>query len=112
MGELLKWNNALLEVISKVKLVDLMVVRMIDEMGEGNMERFETNTRNMNGLLEGFNEMETINESGYLPDMLLNKAHNIGEMLQEKLEQLPEVERAFVHIDFEFSHRPEHKAKV
>ncbi|XP_071736553.1 metal tolerance protein 9-like [Rutidosis leptorrhynchoides] len=45
-------------------------------------------------------------------DMLLNKAHNIGEMLQEKLEQLPEVERAFVHIDFEFSHRPEHKAKV
>ncbi|KAK9077663.1 hypothetical protein SSX86_006000 [Deinandra increscens subsp. villosa] len=45
-------------------------------------------------------------------DMLLNQAHNIGEMLQEKLEQLPEVERAFVHIDFEFSHRPEHKAKV
>ncbi|GJS97687.1 hypothetical protein Tco_0804655 [Tanacetum coccineum] len=63
-------------------------------------------------LLEGFNEMETINESGYLPDMLLTKAHNIGEMLQEKLEQLSEVERAFVHIDFEFSHRPEHKAKV
>ncbi|XP_076926087.1 metal tolerance protein 9-like [Bidens hawaiensis] len=45
-------------------------------------------------------------------DMLLNQAHNIGETLQEKLEQLPEVERAFVHIDFEFSHRPEHKAKV
>ncbi|KAK0597954.1 hypothetical protein LWI29_030169 [Acer saccharum] len=41
-------------------------------------------------------------------DMLLHKAHNIGETLQEKLEQLPEVERAFVHIDFEFSHRPEH----
>ncbi|GJV90348.1 hypothetical protein Tco_1538161 [Tanacetum coccineum] len=37
-------------------------------------------------------------------DMLLNKAHKIGEMLQEKLEQLAEVERAFVHIDFEFSH--------
>ncbi|MFS7928822.1 putative cation efflux protein [Helianthus anomalus] len=45
-------------------------------------------------------------------DMLLSQAHNIGEMLQEKLEQLPQVERAFVHIDFEFSHRPEHKAKV
>ncbi|KAI9162114.1 hypothetical protein LWI28_024016 [Acer negundo] len=41
-------------------------------------------------------------------DMLLPKAHNIGETLQVKLEQLPEVERAFVHIDFEFSHRPEH----
>ncbi|KAF9677046.1 hypothetical protein SADUNF_Sadunf08G0066900 [Salix dunnii] len=45
-------------------------------------------------------------------DMVLNKAHDIGEDLQEKLEQLPEVERAFVHIDFEFSHRPEHKSKV
>ncbi|KAJ0043819.1 hypothetical protein Pint_18097 [Pistacia integerrima] len=41
-------------------------------------------------------------------DMLLHQAHNIGETLQEKLEQLPEVERAFVHIDFEFTHRPEH----
>ncbi|KAK2654417.1 hypothetical protein Ddye_014273 [Dipteronia dyeriana] len=41
-------------------------------------------------------------------DMLLQKAHNIGETLQQKLEQLPEVERAFVHIDFEFTHRPEH----
>ncbi|KAK6934745.1 Cation efflux protein, cytoplasmic domain [Dillenia turbinata] len=45
-------------------------------------------------------------------DMLLNQAHNIGETLQEKLEQLPEVERAFVHIDFEFTHRPEHKTKL
>ncbi|KAL2475878.1 Metal tolerance protein 10 [Abeliophyllum distichum] len=45
-------------------------------------------------------------------DMLLSIAHNIGETLQEKLEQLPEVERAFVHIDFEFSHRPEHNSKV
>ncbi|KAF8036605.1 hypothetical protein BT93_C2359 [Corymbia citriodora subsp. variegata] len=44
-------------------------------------------------------------------DMLLNQAHNIGETLQEKLEQLPEVERAFVHIDFEFTHKPEHKNK-
>ncbi|XP_022734254.1 metal tolerance protein 9-like [Durio zibethinus] len=42
-------------------------------------------------------------------DMLLSKAHDIGEKLQKKLEQLPEVERAFVHIDFEFTHRPEHK---
>lgn len=45
-------------------------------------------------------------------DMVLHQAHNIGETLQEKLEQLPEVERAFVHIDFEFTHRPEHKSKV
>ncbi|GKV29472.1 hypothetical protein SLEP1_g38399 [Rubroshorea leprosula] len=42
-------------------------------------------------------------------DMFLSKAHNIGETLHEKLEQLPQVERAFVHIDFEFTHRPEHK---
>ncbi|KAJ9675899.1 hypothetical protein PVL29_024729 [Vitis rotundifolia] len=45
-------------------------------------------------------------------EMFLGRAHNIGETLQEKLEQLPEVERAFVHIDFEFTHRPEHKTKV
>ncbi|XP_055809159.1 metal tolerance protein 9 isoform X1 [Solanum dulcamara] len=45
-------------------------------------------------------------------DMFLHQAHNIGETLQEKLEQLPEVERAFVHIDFEFTHRPEHKITV
>ncbi|KAF8408592.1 hypothetical protein HHK36_004655 [Tetracentron sinense] len=45
-------------------------------------------------------------------DMVLSEAHNIGETLQEKLEQLPEVERAFVHIDFEFTHKPEHKTKV
>ncbi|MCL7028185.1 hypothetical protein MKW94_026159 [Papaver nudicaule] len=44
-------------------------------------------------------------------DMILSEAHNIGETLQEKLEQLNEVERAFVHIDFEFTHRPEHKPK-
>ncbi|XP_043700709.1 metal tolerance protein 9-like [Telopea speciosissima] len=48
-----------------------------------------------------------------LPEVMpLNQAHNIGETLQEKLEQLPEVERAFVHIDFECSHKPEHKTKV
>ncbi|ESW21185.1 hypothetical protein PHAVU_005G049300 [Phaseolus vulgaris] len=45
-------------------------------------------------------------------DMVLHQAHNIGETLQEKLEQLPDVERAFVHIDFEFTHRPEHKTMV
>ncbi|KAK7841139.1 metal tolerance protein 10 [Quercus suber] len=45
-------------------------------------------------------------------DMLLNKAHNIGESLQVKLEQLPEIERAFVHIDFEYTHKPEHKIAI
>ena len=45
-------------------------------------------------------------------DMLLNKAHNIGESLQVKLEQLQEIERAFVHIDFEYSHKPEHNIAV
>ncbi|XP_051133802.1 metal tolerance protein 10-like isoform X2 [Andrographis paniculata] len=44
-------------------------------------------------------------------NMPLSQAHNIGEMLQEKLEQLPDVERAFVHIDFEFTHRPEHSSR-
>lgn len=41
-------------------------------------------------------------------EMGLREAHNIGETLQNKLEGLPEVERAYVHLDFESSHRPEH----
>ncbi|CAM8950031.1 unnamed protein product [Rhodiola kirilowii] len=41
-------------------------------------------------------------------DMHLQEAHDIGESLQEKLEQLPEIERAFVHLDYEYSHKPEH----
>uniref|UniRef100_A0A5B6Z8Z8 Uncharacterized protein n=1 Tax=Davidia involucrata TaxID=16924 RepID=A0A5B6Z8Z8_DAVIN len=41
-------------------------------------------------------------------DMPLQEAHDIGESLQEKLEMLPEIERAFVHLDYEYSHKPEH----
>ncbi|PHT98024.1 Metal tolerance protein 3 [Capsicum chinense] len=41
-------------------------------------------------------------------DLPLKEAHVIGEGLQIKLEKLPEVERAFVHIDFECEHKPEH----
>jgi hypothetical protein len=42
---------------------------------------------------------------------LLQEAHDIGESLQKKVESLEEVERAFVHLDFETSHNPtsEHK---
>ncbi|CAJ1970788.1 unnamed protein product [Sphenostylis stenocarpa] len=44
-----------------------------------------------------------------LPDNLpLKEAHVIGESPQIKLEKLPEVERAFVHLDFECDHKPEH----
>ncbi|XP_022943489.1 metal tolerance protein 9-like [Cucurbita moschata] len=42
----------------------------------------------------------------------LSQAHDIGESLQDKLEQLDEVDRAFVHVDFEFTHKPEHKPKA
>ncbi|KAK2972053.1 hypothetical protein RJ640_005073, partial [Escallonia rubra] len=34
-------------------------------------------------------------------DMSLSEVHNTGETLQEKLEQLPEIQRAFVHTEFE-----------
>ncbi|KAG5550686.1 hypothetical protein RHGRI_015592 [Rhododendron griersonianum] len=44
-----------------------------------------------------------------LPEELpLKEAHTIGETLQIKLEKLPEVERAFVHLDYECEHKPEH----
>jgi cation diffusion facilitator family transporter len=39
-------------------------------------------------------------------DMPLRQAHDIGEGLQLKLEGLEEVERAFVHSDFEWEHNP------
>ena len=38
-------------------------------------------------------------------------AHDTAEDLQIKLESLPDVERAYVHIDFETSHKPEHSLK-
>ncbi|ESO85186.1 hypothetical protein LOTGIDRAFT_167973 [Lottia gigantea] len=47
-----------------------------------------------------------------LPEqMKLKEAHDIGESLQQKIETLPAVERAFVHLDYEFQHKPasEHK---
>ncbi|KAK9062413.1 hypothetical protein SSX86_019599 [Deinandra increscens subsp. villosa] len=41
-------------------------------------------------------------------DLPLKEAHGIGESLQIKIEELPEVERAFVHLDYECDHKPEH----
>ncbi|KAF5471313.1 hypothetical protein F2P56_011756 [Juglans regia] len=41
-------------------------------------------------------------------DLPLKEAHAIGESLQIKIEKLPEVERAFVHLDYECEHKPEH----
>ena len=41
-------------------------------------------------------------------DMPLKDAHDIGESLQVKLESLPEIERAFVHLDYDSNHMPEH----
>ncbi|KAH9488015.1 GRB10 interacting GYF protein 1 [Bulinus truncatus] len=44
-------------------------------------------------------------------DTVLLESHNIGESLQQKLEGLPQVERAFVHVDYEVSHRPQDEHK-
>ncbi|KAI0931608.1 hypothetical protein AcW1_001035 [Taiwanofungus camphoratus] len=37
------------------------------------------------------------------------KAHDISQQLQDKIEVLPNVERAFVHVDHETTHAPEHR---
>ncbi|KAG7099965.1 hypothetical protein E1B28_001758 [Marasmius oreades] len=37
------------------------------------------------------------------------KAHDLSEKLQDKIEGLPNVERAFVHVDYETTHSPEHR---
>jgi cation diffusion facilitator family transporter len=47
-----------------------------------------------------------------LPSHLtLQEAHDIGEPLQKKLETFSFVERAFVHIDYEWEHHPEDEHK-
>lgn len=38
-------------------------------------------------------------------------AHDVAEELQMKLESLPDMERCYVHIDYETSHKPEHSLK-
>ncbi|KAL8948660.1 MAG: hypothetical protein Q9222_005171 [Ikaeria aurantiellina] len=45
------------------------------------------------------------------PDETLRATHDVAEELQFKIESLPDVERAYVHIDFETSHKPEHFLK-
>jgi cation diffusion facilitator family transporter len=41
----------------------------------------------------------------------LRDTHDVAEELQIKLESLPDVERAYVHVDFETTHAPEHSYK-
>lgn len=45
------------------------------------------------------------------PDETLKETHDVAEELQFKLESLPDVERAYVHVDFETTHKPEHAWK-
>ncbi|XP_015898922.3 metal tolerance protein 4 isoform X2 [Ziziphus jujuba] len=45
-------------------------------------------------------------------DLPLKEAHAVGESLQIKIEELPEVERAFVHLDYECDHKPEHSVLI
>ncbi len=45
------------------------------------------------------------------PQESLRTVHDVAEELQIKLESLPNVERAYVHIDYETSHKPEHFTK-
>lgn len=45
------------------------------------------------------------------PDETLRATHDIAEELQIKLESLPDVERAYVHVDYETDHAPEHFLK-
>jgi cation diffusion facilitator family transporter len=44
-------------------------------------------------------------------EMGLRETHDIAEALQFKLESLPDVERAYVHVDYETTHKPEHAYK-
>jgi divalent metal cation (Fe/Co/Zn/Cd) transporter len=41
----------------------------------------------------------------------LMESHDVAEELQMKIESLPDVERAYVHVDYETTHKPEHFLK-
>ncbi|KAJ5976000.1 hypothetical protein N7481_009707 [Penicillium waksmanii] len=45
------------------------------------------------------------------PNESLRATHDVAEELQIKLESLPDVERAYVHVDYETTHKPEHFLK-
>ncbi|KAI9372506.1 cation diffusion facilitator 1 [Aspergillus egyptiacus] len=45
------------------------------------------------------------------PEDSLRATHDVAEELQFKLESLPDVERAYVHVDYETTHKPEHFLK-
>jgi cation diffusion facilitator family transporter len=45
------------------------------------------------------------------PSRSLRDTHDVAEELQMKLESLPDVERAYVHVDYETTHKPEHAYK-
>jgi cation diffusion facilitator family transporter len=38
----------------------------------------------------------------------LRESHDVSEALQVKLETLPNIERAYVHVDYDAEHKPEH----
>lgn len=46
---------------------------------------------------------------GQDPETPLRVAHDVGERLEVLLEMLPEIERAYVHLDWETDHRAEHQ---
>jgi cation diffusion facilitator family transporter len=45
------------------------------------------------------------------PDATLRATHDVAEELQIKIESLPDIERAYVHVDYETTHKPEHAYK-
>ena len=47
-------------------------------------------------------------------DSRLKDTHDVSEALQNSIESLPDVERAFIHVDYEYEHKAidEHKQAV
>ncbi|KRY66214.1 Metal tolerance protein 4 [Trichinella pseudospiralis] len=44
--------------------------------------------------------------------LCLKEAHDISESLQRKMENLPYVERAFVHVDYNLDHKPDDEHNI
>ncbi|GMI32455.1 hypothetical protein TeGR_g4714, partial [Tetraparma gracilis] len=101
------WYETGSEEIEKIvgKAADEDMITKLKHIGDSHHEKLSVDILRCYHFGEQFLvEMEVI-----LPaEMVLKDTHDIGMSLQYKLEQVPEVERAFVHIDYKARPYDEH----
>jgi cation diffusion facilitator family transporter len=101
------WYHTGSEEIEKLvgKAADQELIDRLTEIGNAHHELLKVDILRCYHFGEQFLvEMEVV----LPPEMVLRETHDIGMSLQYKLEKIPEVERAFVHIDYKARAYDEH----